>query len=213
MTPVTITPQPMTTTAPSVNGAAPAAGGWQRHLWTVDQYRQLGKAGLFNDVKVMLLDGEIYTMVFPNPPHDVALGLTDAWLRTVFTTGHHVRNQMGFDVGDRNGPEPDLAVVTGSIRDYSRRTPTQAVLIVEVSDTTLHTDLTAKAEKYATAGVPDYWVLDVNARQVHIFRDPAPLAEGLDATAYRSRQTFGENDTVAPLAAPNAVVKVADLLP
>ena len=192
---------------------APHAAGWQPYRWTIEGYRKLAATGLFDDVKTMLIDGEIFTMVMPNPPHDTALGLIEEWLRTVFTTGHHVRTQKGFDIGTRTDPGPDAAVVPGSIRDYATRTPTSAVLIVEVSDTTLTTDLTKKAELYATAGVTDYWVLDVENRKLHVFRDPVPLPAALGATAYRTHLTFGENDTVSPLAAPHAAVKVTDLLP
>ena len=108
---------------------------------------------------------------------------------------------------------PDSAVVPGSPRDYHGRHPTTAALVVEVADTTLTTDTTEKAERYVTAGVADYWVLDVDGRRLLVFRDPAPLPAGLGATAYRTCLALGPADTVAPLAAPNNPVAVADLLP
>ncbi len=74
-------------------------------------------------------------------------------------------------------------------------------------------DTTTKAELYATAGVPDYWVIDLENRQLLIYRDPVALPAGLGATAYRTHLAFGPNDSVSPLAAPTASVKVADLLP
>lgn len=196
-------------TPPSV----PAHPGWVRHRWTLAQYRELAKTSLFHDVKVMLIDGEIFTMVQPYPPHDTSLGLVDAYLRANCPQGHHVRNQMGFDVGTRNDPGPDLAIVPGAIRDYAKTTPTKAELIVEVSDSTLSVDITTKAELYATAGVPEYWVIDLVNRQLHVFRGPSALPKGLGASAYRSKQTFESVDSIAPLAAPNAAITVADLLP
>lgn len=72
------------------------------HRWTVAEYRDLAKTGQFRDKKTMLIGGEVYVMPMPNPPHDLALGLTDDWLRTAFPTAFHVRNQMGFDVGTDN---------------------------------------------------------------------------------------------------------------
>lgn len=81
------------------------------------------------------------------------------------------------------------------------------------SDTTYDTDVTEKAELYATAGIADYWVVDVDDRKLHVFRDPAPLPAGLGATAYRTRLAFDDTGIVAPLAAPTATVKVTDLLP
>ena len=86
-------------------------------------------------------------------------------------------------------------------------------MVVEVADTSLFIDTTTKAELYATAGVPDYWVLDVTNRQLHIFRDPLPLPAGLGTTAYRTHQTLNSTDTIAPLAAPNHIITVSDLLP
>jgi Uma2 family endonuclease len=207
----------MSTIAPLANAAAtPRAappGPPQPHRWTIAEYRELYKTGLFYDKKTMLLRGVLYVMVMPNPPHDTALNLAGEFLRAAFPTAHHVRNQQGFDVGTDTDPGPDLAVVTGSIRDYASSTPTQAVMIVEVSDTSLTVDLTEKAELYATAGVPEYWVIDVNGRQLHVFRGPVPLPAGLGATAYRTHLTLGPADTVSPLASPQATVAVADLLP
>ncbi|QEL15386.1 Uma2 family endonuclease [Limnoglobus roseus] len=86
-------------------------------------------------------------------------------------------------------------------------------MVVEVSNGTLGFDATTKAELYATAGVPDYWVIDLEGRQLLVYRDPALLPTGLGATAYRSHQVFGPDASVSPLAAPTAGIRVADLLP
>lgn len=206
-----LTPPPLTKVA-QTPAAVPVAQLPPRPFrWTLKQYRELGP--LIGDQKTMLLDGEIFLMPPPKPPHDVALALTDAWLRTVFASGYFVRGQMGFDVGEDTDPSPDLAVVVGSIRDHLAATPREAVLIVEVSETTLASDITTKAEKYAAARVPDYWVIDLENRQLVVFRDPAPLPAALGANAYRQRSTLGPDASVSPLAAPEASVKVADLLP
>ena len=208
MSAIATPPRPVVSPPP-----APPAAGWRPYRWTIEAYRKLGPTGLFDDVKPMLIDGEIFTMVLPKPPHDTAHGLTEDWLRAVFVSGYHVRSQKGFDIGERTDPGPDLAVVPGSIRDYATRTPTTAVLIVEVSHTTLFMDTTTKAEWYATAGVPEYWVIDIENRRLLVFRDPVALPAGLGATAYQTHLAFGPDDTVSPLAAPNAAIKVADLLP
>jgi hypothetical protein len=89
--------------------------------------------------------------------------------------------------------------------------PTNSLLIVEVADTTLDSDTTVKAEMYATAGIADYWVLDIDGKQLLVFRNPAPIPDG--GATYRDKMTLGPNDTVAPLAAPNSPIRVADLLP
>ncbi|VTU01524.1 Uncharacterized protein conserved in cyanobacteria OS=Rubidibacter lacunae KORDI 51-2 GN=KR51_00014660 PE=4 SV=1: Uma2 [Gemmataceae bacterium] len=212
-----MTPAPPTSAfAPSATpfpSGPPAPARPTQHRWTIPEYRALGETGLFRGVKTMLIRGEIFTMTMPAPPHDVALGLLDDWLRAAFATGFHVRNQMGFDIGTDSDPGPDLAVVAGTRRDYAGRTPTQAVLIAEVADSSLSFDLTTKAELYATAAVPEYWVLDLNSRQLHVFRDPHPLPALLGATAYRSHAVLAGTDAVTPLRAPAVSVRVADLLP
>lgn len=199
-------------TTPPVPTLPPSASGWGRFRWTTAEYRELGKLDHFRDIKTMLIDGEVYTMSLPKPPHDIALNLADAYLKAICPPGHHVRNQQAFNIGTRTDPGPDLAVVPRSIRDAAT-TPTTAALVVEIAHTTLFDDTTKKAEVYATAGVPDYWVVDVEGRKLLVYRDPAPLPEGLGATAYRSHAEYGPDDAVAPLAAPDKPVKLADLLP
>lgn len=215
MTPATITPPPHQPSAPSagVPTAPPAAPEPTPYRWTIAEYRELGKTGLFEGKKTMLIHGEIYVMATPKPPHDVSLGLTDDWLRAVFAVGFHVRNQQGFDIGTDNDPSPDLAVVVGSRRDYANRTPTAAVMIIEVAVSSLTTDLTKKAELYAGVGVPEYWVIDVDNRQLYVLRDPGPLPADPETISYRSHRVLGPADTMSPLHAPAATVTVSDLLP
>src|SRR5581483_5655518 len=135
MNPATITPPPAQPPVPAATPvAAPLAtppAGPQPHRWTLAEYHELYKTGLFQDRRVMLLDGVLYVMVVPNPPHDTSLSLAYEFLRATFPTGYYVRNQQGFDIGTQNDPGPDLAVVTGSIRDYANRTPTTAVMVLE----------------------------------------------------------------------------------
>lgn len=181
--------------------------------WTIQQYQQLDKTHLFHDLHTMLIDGVFYVSPSANPPHDYSLGVASDWLWKLSPPGFHYRNQMGFDIGNDTDPTPDLALVPGEIRAYMNAHPSTAALIIEVADSSLFFDTTTKAEKYATAGVPDYWVIDLEHRELIVFRDPVPLPAGLGATAYRQRNTFGPDAVIAPLAAPTAFVKVADLLP
>jgi Uma2 family endonuclease len=208
----------MTSTPPALLTRQTSSGslsstGPQPYRWTIEGYRRLRETGLFHDMKTMLIDGEVLTMMIPSPPHDTALTLVFQYLLASCPAGHYVRNQQGLDVGTRNDPGPDLAVVRGAARDYARQAPTTAALVVEVADSSLFLDTTTKAELYATAGVPEYWVIDLEGKQVLVFRDPVSLPAGLGATAYRTHQTHGPTEVITPLAAPNASVRVSDLLP
>ena len=206
MSAITMPPLPAVQPRPAASALAP-------HRWTLDEYRDLERAGFFNGLRTLLIDGVILTMPNPDPPHDTALTAAYEFIRTLCPAGHYVRNQQSFDVGTRTDPGPDLAVVPGSFRDYATLPPTAAVLIVEVAASSLLMDTTTKAELYATAGVPEYWVIDLEHRQLIAFRDPQPLPTGLGATAYKTHLTFAPTDRVSPLIAPVASVLVADLLP
>ena len=192
---------------------APRSLAVQPHRFTVTEFNRMGDMGWFEGRRAYLLDGIIWEQGPMDPPHATSLALVNEALRVAFSTGWLVRIQTPLHVDVENDPFPDLAVVPGGPRDYFGRHPTTAALVVEIADTTLRTDITDKAERYATAGILDYWVLDLNGRQLLVFRDPAPLPAGLGATAYRQHFTFGPTESVAPLSAPNSPIRVSDLLP
>jgi len=103
-------------------------------------------------------------------------------------------------------------VVIGRPGDYTEH-PTTAELIVEISDTSLRYDTTEKMSLYAATMIREYWVLDINGRQLLVHRDPVADATAIFGFRYASIQTFGATDSVSSLAQPSATVRVADLLP
>ena len=148
-----------------------------------------------------------------DPPHATGVTLVHQWLSQLALKGHYPRMQLPLDLGADIEPLPDLALVLGTARDYAvdHPTPAQTLLVVEVADSSLHFDLTTKAELYAEAGVAEYWVLDVLNGRLTVLRSPAPLPPG--GHAYQSTTTYQPADSVATLAAPNAPVLVSELLP
>ena len=103
----------------------------------------------------MLVNGEILEMPAAGGPHDVALTLLDDLIRRAFPTGFAVRCQMSLVLGRSIDPVPDLAVVSGSARDFIHK-PTTAALVVEISDSSLDYNVGDKACLYASAGIADY---------------------------------------------------------
>jgi Uma2 family endonuclease len=183
--------------------------------FTREQYYKLGELGLFDGKRVELIFGEVVEMSPVNWPHALAVALVTDAVAVAFATGFWLSIQQPFAVpGITPGsePQPDVAVIPGAKRNYTDH-PAVAALLVEVADTTLSKDTTTKAELYATANVADYWVLDVVNRELHVFRDPQPLPTGLGVVAYKTHLTLGPTDSLSPLAAPTAAVRVADLLP
>ncbi len=196
---------------PPAGSTAPPAGP-QPKRWTVAQFHQLGDLGVFEGRRAMLIDGVIVEEGPMNPPHAIATTLVADALRTAFGAGWFPRVQMPVVLGPLTDPEPDVAVVPGTARDYTTH-PTTAALVVEVADTSLAYDLGEKASLYAAGGIADYWVLDVAGRVLHVFRDPRPDAAQPHGHGYAQHQTFAPGQAVAPLAASGVTVNVADLLP
>ena len=152
----------------------------------------------------MLIDGVILEEGPMNPPHAITLELVEEALRAAFGAGWRFRNQSPLVLGQDIDPEPDFAVLAGVSRG-SIVHPTTADLVVEVADSSLDFDTTDKRLLYARAGIREYWVVDVNGRQLLIYRDP----KGGD---YVNHQVAGPVESITPLAAPAVVVRVGDLL-
>lgn len=174
-----------------------------------EQYYRLGELGFFDGKRVERIHGEIVEIDRVSWPHVVGARKTSDRLAAIFGDAAWI-NQGNPIPTDDSDPQPDVMVVPGRIGDYSDH-PTTALLIVEVADTTLTRDTTTKAELYATAGIADYWVLDLTHRELLVFRDPAPLPDG--GAAYRTHFTQDATECVSPLAMPGATVRVLDLLP
>jgi Uma2 family endonuclease len=179
--------------------------------WTLKEYYRLGDLGFFRDQRVELLDGKICEMPPLNHPHVAAVDLTRQVLEKVFGQTHWVRTQSPLHIGN-SAPQPDVAVVPGGPRNYTAH-PTSALLVVEVSDTTLHIDRW-KANLYAASGSLDYWILDLVHRRLEVRREPVadPQVKRF-GHRYFSTDVYAADQAVSPLALPSASVRVADLLP
>jgi Uma2 family endonuclease len=178
----------------------------------VDQFHYLGDLGMFEGRRAMLIDGVIVEEGAMNPPHRIALELSSDALRAAFGVGWRVCVQMPLVLGQSTDPEPDVAVVPGSPRGTTTH-PTSAALVVEVADSSLRFDTTVKLAVYAAGSIADYWVLDVNARRLLVFRDPRADTTAAHGHTYATQLTLGPGEAIAPLAAPGRMVNVADLLP
>lgn len=175
--------------------------------WTREEYEQLAAAGFFQPgERVELVEGVIYEMSPQNGRHAAGILLVHDALRSAFPQGHQIRIQLPLLLGSDSEPEPDVAVVPGGPRDYIPSHPTTAVLIVEVSDSSSFHDRERKGGVYARAGIPEYWLLDVVAERLEVYRNPG-------AGIYQTRHHLKTGDTVTPLANPGASIAVADLLP
>ena len=179
-----------------------------RRKWTRAQYALLDDGG----ERYELINGELIKKTGMRGPHQVTIMLAQGALLRVFSAGFCVRIQLPMMVSDNSEPEPDLAVVEGEARDH-QASPQSALLVVEVSDATLATDLGVKVALYAQAQVPEYWVVDINARLLHVHRTPIAAPALPNGYGYQTVSLLTETDDVSPLAAPQNSIRVADLLP
>jgi Uma2 family endonuclease len=185
-----------------------------RFLWTREAFLEALSRGDFGvDNKIELLRGEVYFKMTMKSAHATSLALVQDALREIFGVGWIVRSQVPLLLNEDDFPEPDLAVVEGTTRNYANEHPRSALLIVEVADATLAKDRTIKAAIYAEAGIADYWILNLNDRVLEIYRQPAPMQSEPFGFGYRSITRYSETDEIAPLAAPQHPISVAALLP
>ncbi len=185
------------------------------HRWTREQFYQMLDLGWFQDQRVELIDGEILDTPSQKNYHGAAITQSMDALRVALGTGFWVRNQLSLDLSPYSVPDPDLAVVPGSPQGVTAATPnpTTALLVVEVSDSTLSYDRSYKASLYSAAGITDYWIVNPVQRQLEVYRDPVADSTQLFGFRYNSRTILDPPDKVSPLAAPHASITVADLLP
>ncbi len=172
--------------------------------WTRAEYHRLHEQGFFENQRVELVDREIILMSPLGPDHSSTVGLVIEALRQAFGDGYWVRGQDALSISDDSVPEPDVTVVKGTPRTV-RRVPTTALLVVEVSVSTLAFDLGRKAQVYAAAGVKDYWVVDVAGGRIIVHRNPS-------RGKYAKPSEHFRGESLSLLALPKRKVKVDDLL-
>lgn len=178
-----------------------------RHRFSRAQYDRMIEAGVFGpEERLELLDGEIVDMAPQRGRHATAVTLVHEALRAFFGADYTLRIQLPFSLDDRSEPEPDIAVVPGRPRDYRDNHPASAVLIVEVADTTLAYDRIRKLAAYARAGIPEYWILDIEGETLEACRRPV-------GDSYGDRRILKPVDRIAPAAAASGDIAVADLMP
>lgn len=184
--------------------------GFTRKKWTVDECRFLVENGLLEAGKFELIEGEIIFKMGQGRLHVAVITRIIAVLTALFGA-ESVQSQAPIGIGETDpysDPEPDVAVLRGSVRDYIDREPRPAediLLVVEAANTTVVGDTTTKARIYAEKGLPEYWVVVIPRRELVVFRQPA-------GGVYADVRTYSDAETVSPFAMPQSHVAVRDLL-
>jgi Uma2 family endonuclease len=181
--------------------------------WTADEFYRLLDLGFFQGQRVELIEGIILQMAAQKNFHLAAITKTEYALAPVFGSGYWIRAQGSLDLSPLSVPDPDIAVIKGSPFTPTLQNPKSALLVVEVSDTTLASDQGNKGSLYSASGIADYWIINLVDRQVEVYRNPVPDASEVFGWRYDHVQFFGPGEFVVPLAAPQSKVAVDDLLP
>lgn len=146
----------------------------RRHSITVTEYFRMGEAHVFaHDARLELMEGEIVEMAPIGSAHAAVVDTLAELLREV-APGAMVRVQNPLTLGERSAPQPDVVLLRPRADRYYNSHPVaaDALLVVEVADTTLKYDLEVKRALYARAGVAELWVVDIDRRELNVFREP-----------------------------------------
>jgi Uma2 family endonuclease len=190
--------------------APPAPPDPPRKRWTRSECAILEKAGLLDQQRLELVEGDLISKTGKKRPHVNALTLLHGWLVQVFGL-RFVNAEAPIDVAAEdnpiNEPEPDLIVLKDDLSHFTSNPRAEDLrLVVEIADTSLNFDLTVKAALYARAGVCEYWVLDVAGRRLLAHRNP-------QQGGYADIAVYNDHERVSPLAAPHASFRVAEAFP
>ena len=180
---------------------SPAPG---RHRFTLEEVLAMQDAGILDGERTELIDGDIVHMPEDGELHRRWANELILWFARRLDPGQH-RFLVGttLPVGTGWAPSPDSYVYPANV-DEGAVNGSNVLLVVEESDSSLRRDLQAKPDDYARHGVREYWAIDLNARRVHVHRDPG-------SDGYRSVQAFERDQPVAALLIPDLTLRLADL--
>lgn len=168
------------------------------HVVTVEQYHRMIDAGVFADgARVELVDGELLSMAPMGDRHYLAVASLNEQFVLALAGRRDLRvaTQSPVTLGPADEPEPDLVVAR---RTAGKPTAADLLLVVEISDSTLVLDREVKLPRYARAGVPEAWLVDLVNDRVEVHTRPGP-------DGYGAVRTLGAQE---PLAIPGTATAV-----
>jgi len=182
--------------------------------WTRVEYERLAQFEILGpEDRVELIGGVVLIKEPQHSTHATAIQLAYRALDRAFGHGWTVRPQLPVALDEESEPEPDLCVVRGNPRDYRDAHPERPVLVVEIALSRLSFDREHKGSLYARAGIGEYWIVNLAERCVEVYRDPISDTRATFGWRYVNVAEHGTAEHVSPLAVPEAVIAVADLVP
>ena len=179
-----------------------------KRLFTVDDYYKMDEAGILpRDVRTELLDGEVIEVTRMGPRHASVLSRVNHLFVELFDRKVVVRSQLPFGIGTYSELEPDIAFFRVEEDFYSSKHPgpVDAVLVLEIADSSLTYDRDMKLKVYAAANVPEVWIADLRGDELLVFRHPS-------GRTYGTALIFKREDSISCLAFPDISFSVQELL-
>ncbi|MDP1613578.1 MAG: Uma2 family endonuclease [Sulfuritalea sp.] len=144
------------------------------HRWSVEEYHQMAQAGLLDETdRVELIEGELIDMAPIGSKHAFIVNRLSQTFAAKGSDQYFVSTQNPVRLGEQSEPQPDIALLKNGNYMDSLPTAADVLLIVEVSHTTLEYDRDVKLSLYARHCIPEVWLLDVNAGELTVYREPA----------------------------------------
>lgn len=170
--------------------------------WTIDDYHHMMAAGILDNRQVELLKGEIVEMPPEGESRAYFSSEAGEYLMRLLDNRAMVRFSKPITLANNSEPEPDLAIVQRLGREYLEHHPyaENVFWLIEYSDSSLGKDLEIKSKVYAEVKIGEYWVVNLQKRELVVFREPH---DG----EYASIST-GNGGTIHPLAFPDLAVSV-----
>jgi Uma2 family endonuclease len=174
--------------------------------WTIDEYHHMIAAGILNDRKVELLQGEIVEMPPEGEPHAYCSHEAGEYLAKLLGKLATIRQAKPITLPNNSEPEPDIAIVQRLGRDYREHHPYPENIfwLIEYANSSLEKDLRQKSRIYAEVGIPEYWVVNLKKLHLVVFREPL---DGEYAT--KLTLTGGE---IKPITFPDISIAVAQII-
>jgi Uma2 family endonuclease len=203
----------------STNGVAdvPVSSVWRL---SVGQYHQMIRTGILNNGDpIELLEGVLVPKRTRNSPHRIAVTVLRDLLMKLVGSGWHIETQEAITL-DTSEPEPDLAVIRGTVRDYPDRHPgpNDIGLVVEVADTSLAHDRGQKKRVYARAAIVEFWIVNLIDALIEVYSNPTGPLDPSDQSNqpdYRHRLVFtpGQSVPVKLSGTEAGLIAVSQVLP
>lgn len=149
--------------------------GIARRQFNVAEYHRMAEVGILcEDDRVELLDGEIWQLSPIGSRHMACVNRLTAAISRQIDQSVIVSVQNSIQLDDYSEPQPDLALLRMQPDFYAAALPTAAdvLLLIEVADTSLEYDRGVKLPRYARAGIPEVWLVDLQENIVRAYSQP-----------------------------------------